>query len=80
MPVFENEAAIVQGRLHQPTTAQRCRSGTEKNILENIFSSEISQFEKYHPSGNLKFNNLSIFQSLKLRILAEKKSFQFPLN
>jgi len=23
-------------------------------------------FEKYHPSGNLKYNNLGIFQSLKL--------------
>jgi len=34
------------------------------------------QFKKYHPSGNLKLNNLGIFQNLKLRILM-KKSFQF---
>jgi len=32
----------------------------------------LSQFKKYHPSGNLKFNNLGIFQSLKLRILVGK--------
>jgi len=30
------------------------------------------QFNKYHPSGNLKFNNLGIFQSLKIRILTEE--------
>jgi len=45
---------------------------TEKNILEDLFSSVLSQFKKYHPSGNLKFDNLGIFQSFKLRILAEK--------
>jgi len=32
----------------------------------------LSQFKKYHPSGNLKFNYLGIFQSSKLRILMEK--------
>jgi len=32
----------------------------------------MSQFKKYHPYGNLKFNKLGIFQSLKLRILIEK--------
>jgi len=52
-----------------PTTARRCRSETEKNILEHLFSLVLSQYKKYHPSGNLKFNNLSIFQSLKLRYL-----------
>jgi len=31
----------------------------------------LSQFKKYHPPGNLKFNYLGIFQSLKLRILME---------
>jgi len=30
------------------------------------------QFKKYHPSGNLKCDNLGIFLSLKLRILTEK--------
>jgi len=44
----------------------------KKNILEDRFSSVLSQFKKYRPSGNLKFNNLGIFQSLKLRILMEK--------
>jgi len=62
---------------YQPTTAQRCRSATEKNILDDLFSSVLSQFQKYHPSGNLIFNYLGILQSLKLRILMEKKSFQF---
>jgi len=45
---------------------------TEKIISEDIFSSVLSQFKKYHPSGNLKFNYLGIFQSLKLRISMEK--------
>jgi len=44
----------------------------KKNILEDLSSSELSQFKKYHPSGNLKFNNLGIFHSLKLRILVGK--------
>jgi len=52
----------------------------QKNIiLEDLLSSVLSQFQKYHPSGNLKFNNLGIFQTLKFRILMEK-SFQFLLS
>jgi len=47
---------------------------TEKIILEDLFSSVLSQFKKYHPSGNLKFNNLGILQSLELRILVEHPS------
>jgi len=35
----------------------------KKIILENLFSSVLSQFEKFHPSGNLKFNNLGISQA-----------------
>jgi len=46
--------------------------GNRKNILEDLFRSVLSLFEKYHPSGNLKFINLGIFQSLKMRILMEK--------
>jgi len=38
--------------------------------LEDL--SVLSQFKKYHPSGNLKFNYLDILQSLKLHILMEK--------
>jgi len=45
---------------------------TEKNILEDLPSSALSQFKKYHPLGNLKFNDSGIFQSSKLRILVEK--------
>jgi len=37
-----------------------------------FFSLVLSQFKKYHHSGNLKFNYLGIYQSLKLRILMEK--------
>jgi len=48
-------------------------SETKKKInLEDLFSSVFSKFKKYHPSGNLKFNNLGIFQSLKLRNLMGK--------
>ena len=57
----------------KPTTTQRCRSETEKNILENLFSPVFSQLKRYHPSRNLKFNNLGISQSLKFCILLEKK-------
>jgi len=49
----------------------------KKNILEDLFSSLLSQFKKYRPSRNLKFNYLGNYHSLKLRILMEKKSFEF---
>jgi len=52
----------------------------KKNIFEDFFSSILSQFQKYHPSENQKFNNLGIFQNLKWRTLVEKKSFQFLYN
>jgi len=42
------------------------------NILGDLLISVLSQFKKYQSSGNLKFNNLGIFQSLKSRILMEK--------
>jgi len=38
-------------------------SETEKYILKDLFRLVLSQFKKYHPSGNLKFNNLGIFYS-----------------
>jgi len=44
----------------------------KKCILEDISSSLLSQFKKYHPSENLKFNNFGIFQSLKFCILMGK--------
>jgi len=43
--------------------------GNRKFILEDLFSSVMSQFKKYHTSGNPKFNYLGIFQSLKFRNL-----------
>jgi len=44
----------------------------KKNILEDIFSSVLSELQKYRPPGNQKFHYLDIFQSLKLRISMEK--------
>jgi len=43
-----------------------------KKNSEDLFSSILTQYKKYHPSGNLKLNNLGLFQSLKLRVLLEK--------
>jgi len=43
--------------------AQRCRSATEKNIFEDLFSLVLSQFKKCHPSGNPKFYNLGILKA-----------------
>jgi len=59
--------------LHIPSKLTNYRrSETEKNILEVLFSSVLSKFKRYHPSGNLKFNNLGILQSLKVRNLIGK--------
>jgi len=52
--------------------AQRCRSETENFILKDLFSSALSQFKKISPPETMKFNNLGILQSSKLRILMEK--------
>jgi len=51
--------------------------GNGKNILWDLFSSVLAHFKKYHLSGNLKFNNLGIFQTLKLRFLMEKNPSHF---
>jgi len=47
--------------------------------LRDFSTSELSQSKKYHPSKNLKFSILGIFQSFKLRIFTEK-SFQLFLS
>jgi len=47
-----------------------------RKILEDL-SAVLSQFKKYRSSGNVKFNYLGIFQSLKLHILMEKNPFNF---
>ena len=57
-----------------PLPPKRCRSEREKR--EDLFSSVLLRLKKYLLPGNVKFNNLSISQSLKLRISMEK-SFQF---
>ena len=46
--------------------------GNSKKYLEHLSSSILSQFKKYHSSGNLKLNNLHNIQSWKLCILTEK--------
>jgi len=46
--------------------------GNRKIILEDLYNSVLSQFKKkYQPSSNLKINNLSISQRLKLRNVME---------
>jgi len=55
-------------------------SETEKNSLEELISALMSQSKKYHPSRNLIFNNLGIFQKLKIAYFNGKKSFQFLLS
>jgi len=56
--------------------------GNRKKIFQRIFSVRYCQIsKKYHPSGNLKFNYLGIFQSLKLRSLMRKiLSISLKLN
>jgi len=53
----------------------------KKNISEDLFSLVFSQFKKISPPGNLNFNYLGLFQSLKLRISIEKiLSISLKLN
>jgi len=63
----------------QPTTAQRCGLETEKKLLD-LFSFVLSQFKKYHPSGNLKCNYLLIFKSLKRILIDKVLSISLKLN
>jgi len=46
--------------------------GNRKKYFRGSFLFSIVSIKKNHPSRNLKFYNLGIFQSLKLRILMEK--------
>jgi len=48
------------------------RNIKNNNILEDLFSSALSQFKKYHPSGKLKFKNVGISQKLKIAHIVEK--------
>jgi len=58
--------------LIQPTSAQQRRSETQKNSVFLVQYCMSKFFKKNHPSGNLKSNNLGIFQSLKLCNLMTK--------
>jgi len=47
--------------------------GNRNKYFKGSFQfSIVAQLKKYHHSENLEFNNVSIFQSLKLRIYVEK--------
>jgi len=50
---------------------------TEKYSFEDLFSSVLSQFKQYHPSGNLKFNSLGVSQSLKIAYFKGKNLSNF---
>jgi len=52
--------------------------GNRKKI-EELFTSILLQFKKYHPSGNLKFNNLGISQSLKFNNLGIFQSLKLRI-
>jgi len=54
-------------------------SETEKNILEDLFSSVLSQFKKYRTFGNLNFI-IEPFLKLKIWYFNGKKFFQFLLS
>jgi len=66
--------SISQSNPQLPSDAVRKQ---KKNILVDLFSSILSQFKKYHPSGNLKFDNLDIFQSLGIAYLNGKSPSNF---
>jgi len=51
----------------------------KKDILEDLFSSALARFKKYHPSGNLTFNNSGIFKAGNC-VFWRKKSFRFLLS
>ena len=67
---------------------QRCRSATEKIILEDLFSSELSQLKKVSPLWKPENYLLTHFQKLKIYFKIKKylgvKSNNFknitPLN
>jgi len=65
---FNNELTFIPVNPLPPSDAVR----KQKYLFWDLFRSIWSQFKKYQPSVNLKFNNLGIFQGLKLRNLMGK--------
>jgi len=53
---FRTATLGVEGLTHYRPAVPRSATEKKKNILENLFSLVLSQFKKYHPSRNLKFN------------------------
>jgi len=64
--------ALSNAPLINPLPPSDSRSETEKIILKDLYISVLSLFKKYYPCGNLKINNLGIFQSVELCILVGK--------
>jgi len=55
--------------------------GNRKLYSRGFFGSVLSQFKKYHPSGNLKFNKVRISQTLQLRnLMGEILQISFETN
>jgi len=54
--------------------------GNRKNYFRGSFELSIVHFKKYHPSGNLKFINLGIFQSLKIPFFEKILLISLKLN
>jgi len=46
-------------------------SGNRKKI-EDLFSSALSQFKTYHPSGDMKLKKIRDFPKLKIAYFSEK--------
>ena len=67
------ENIILQGKTLNPLPpSDAVRKQKKNHFRSDLFSSVLSQLKKYHPSENRNFNNLGIFQSLKLRNLMGK--------
>jgi len=68
--VYPAEAALI-AKINPLPPSDAVRQ--QKKIFWRIFSVQYCHnIKESHPSGNLKFNYLGIFQSIKLRILVEK--------
>jgi len=64
--IFQKIRAEVLGEIYVTHCRPAMPFGNRKIFLEDLFSSLLSQFKKYHTSGNLKFNNLGIFQRIRI--------------
>jgi len=68
-PPSTNRYSFLSNRALNPLPPSDDVRQQKKTILEDLFSSVLSQFKKYYTSGNLKLVNVGILKSLKFRIL-----------